>query len=223
MDPDRDGRGRADLAEQWSSAVRDAGATADSGVVVASGRDLVERWTQPHRRYHDLDHLISVLTTLDSLADPRPAPAEVRLAAWFHDAVYEGFPGADEEASAALAQQVLTELRVPDAVVAEVGRLVRSTAGHQVADDDPYAALLVDADLAILAAPRPEYRRYVHAVRAEYARLPDEVFRAGRAAVLTSLLDRPELFRTVAGRQRWEAVARANLADELAGLSPGLQ
>jgi predicted metal-dependent HD superfamily phosphohydrolase len=212
------GHDRIDLDESWSSAVHDAGATAATEVVAAFGRDLVGRWAQPHRRYHDLDHLTSVLTTLDTLTDPHPAPAEVRLAAWFHDAVYDGVPGDDEEASALLAHQVLTELAVPADLATEVGRLVRVTAGHRVADDDPLAALLVDADLAILAAPQREYRRYVDAVRAEYAHLPDEVFRTGRAAVLASLLERPELFRTVSGRRRWEAAARTNLAAELGAM-----
>ena len=53
-----------------------------------------------------------MLAHLDMLADEADDIDAVRLAAWFHDAVYE--PGADnEEASAALAAAVLSEGGVP--------------------------------------------------------------------------------------------------------------
>lgn len=206
------------LPRKWRHAVRDAGATAGPERVAAEGGRLIGRWAEPHRHYHDLDHLTAVLDALEVLAAPGPAPAPVRLAAWFHDAVYRGVPGTDEEASAALAERVLGGLGVPPGPVAEVARLVRLTVEHRVDDDDALGALLVDADLAVLAAPPAGYLRYAAAVRREYAHLPDAEFTAGRIAVLQSLLDRPALFRTVPGRLLWDAAARVNLAEELARL-----
>jgi predicted metal-dependent HD superfamily phosphohydrolase len=55
-------------------------------------------------------------------------------------------------------------------------------------------------------------------VRAEYAEVPDDLFRTGRAAVLRQLLGLPRLFATPEGRRRWESRARSNLAAELASL-----
>ncbi len=208
-----------DLAQRWRRAVQDAGATADPSAVADAGRVLVERWSQPHRRYHDLDHLVAVLTSLDTLCAPEPVAAVLRLAAWFHDAVYDGTPGADEEASAALAERVLTELGAPSLAVAEAARLVRLTADHRVGEGDMVGALLVDADLAILAAPPPLYRRYVEAVRHEYTHVPDAMFAAGRRRVLAELAARPTLYRTETGRRLWEAAARANLTAEIEQLS----
>jgi predicted metal-dependent HD superfamily phosphohydrolase len=195
--------------------------------VAAAGIDLLTRWREPHRRYHDLDHLAAVLDAVDLLAaeDSGPDPTDnlvvvaARLAAWFHDAVYAGRPGHDEADSADLAAGVLTTLAVPPALVAEVERLVRLTADHDCAADDRAGALLSDADLAVLAAPRPGYLRYVAAVRAEYAHVPDPDFRAGRAVVLRHLLAADPLYRTEAGRRRWQRAARANLSDELADLT----
>ncbi len=203
------------LATAWAEAVTDAGCPADPEHVAAQGHRLLERWSEPHRRYHDLRHLRAVLDGLDLLATPDHAPASARLAAWFHDAVYEGRPGADEQASAVLARQVLAELGAPAALAEEVARLVLVTADHAVADEDAPAALMVDADLAILAAPAPVYADYTRAVRAEYAQVPDADFAAGRRAVLVALLDRPQLFRTPLGARLWEAAARANVAAEL--------
>ena len=105
----------------------------------------------------------------------------------------------NEERSAALAERALAETDLPDATVAEVARLVRLTTTHDPDEGDRDGAVLCDADLAILAADPERYAAYAAAVREEYAAVPDEAFREGRAAVLRGLLDLPSLFRTAAG------------------------
>ncbi|MBA3745759.1 metal-dependent phosphohydrolase [Sporichthya sp.] len=184
----------------------------------ATGRDLIARWAEPHRRYHDLAHLTAVLDNLHDLAGHAQDLDAVRLAAWYHDAVYAGAPD-DEENSARLAEAELPALALPGALVAETARLVRLTATHDPAFGDHNGETLCDADLAILAAGPANYARYVEAVRAEYAHVTDETFHAGRAEILRRLLAAPALFRTPAGRERWEADARANVRAELATLT----
>jgi predicted metal-dependent HD superfamily phosphohydrolase len=179
---------------------------------------LVAAYADPSRGYHDTRHLSEVLERLDELAAHGAGfdRTAVELAAWFHDAVYDGERDA-EERSAAWAELELAGTLAPDAV-AEVARLVRLTETHQPADDDGNGCALSDADLGILAAPRDRYEEYVAAVRREYDHLPDDVFRAGRASVLRSLAEKPQLFHTGYARTQWEAAARANLERELAGL-----
>jgi predicted metal-dependent HD superfamily phosphohydrolase len=150
---------------------------------------------------------------------PPPHMHAVLLAAWFHDAVYDGSPDA-EERSAQLAERELTAAGCAEALVAEVARLVRLTAGHDPEPGDARGAVLCDADLAILAAPPERYAEYVAGVRREYAQLDDATFRAGRAAVLRDLGGRERLFRTATGRQLWEDAARANIEAELRELTP---
>lgn len=206
-----------ELDRDWRETVRVAGATASAVDVDRAGARLLARWAEQHRHYHDREHLTEVLAALNQLADlPRDAAA-VRLAAWFHDAVYEGRPGDDEQASAALAEQVLGTLGVPADRVTRVVRLVRLTAGHDPGPADRDGQVLCDADLAILAAPATRYARYAAAVRAEYAHVPDDAFCAGRAAVLRGLGAGP-IYRTDRARLRWEAAARANLDAELSAL-----
>ncbi|MFP3714756.1 DUF4031 domain-containing protein [Puerhibacterium sp. TATVAM-FAB25] len=197
--------------------------------LLAVGDRLVERWREPHRVYHGPLHLASALDALDLLDPPAPAgpPGRAglvaRLALWFHDAVHDGEAGRDEERSAALAGELLGPLAGPGGPlvpedVAEVRRLVLVTADHAPADDDALGGLVSDADLAILGAGPAVYRRYVQQVRAEYGHVPDDAFRAGRAAVLRRLLALPRLFATPDGRRRWADRARANLTAELASL-----
>ena len=207
-----------DLEDDWAVTVRAAGATADADDVGAAGAALLTPWRAPERRYHDAEHLAEVLDGVDALASFARDEAAVRLAAWFHDAVYEGRPGDDEQRSADLAVEVLTGLGVPADRVGQVRRLVLLTAAHDPAPGDDDGAVLSDADLAILASPPERYGRYVRAVREEYPHVPEELFRAGRAMVLKALDAAPRLYRTEAARERWEDAARANLARELTAL-----
>ena len=203
------------LAEAW---LRTTAAVGAAGDVAAAGAELLGRWAEPHRRYHDLAHLDTVLRHVDELAPAATDLPVVRLAAWFHDAVYDVTAADNEARSAALAERVLVGLRVGAGPVAEVARLVVLTATHDPAPDDANGSVLCDADLAVLASDEPGYARYTEAVRAEYAHLDDAAFAAGRAAVLRALLDRPTVFSTEHGRTAWESRARANVRRELARL-----
>ncbi len=107
---------------------------------------------------------------------------------------------------------------MPAARAERVAALVRVTLHHDPAPGDSEAAVLCDADLAVLAAGPQRYARYVWSVRQEYAHVPEPMFRSGRAAVLEGLAAMPRLYRTPVGRERWEDAARANLARELAEL-----
>jgi predicted metal-dependent HD superfamily phosphohydrolase len=142
------------------------------------------------------------------------------LAAWFHDAVYDPTapPGANEGASAVLARRALESLGATRTATGEVCRLICLTADHDPAPGDRTGALLTDADLAVLAAGEDDYETYVAGVRAEYGHLDDDTWRTGRRAVLRGFLDRPAIYRTPAGRERWEPRARSNISGELARL-----
>ncbi|MET9058531.1 hypothetical protein ABZX99_12025 [Streptomyces antibioticus] len=176
---------------------------------------LLTRWQEPQRHYHTLTHLTAVLDHVDTLEAYATDPAAVRLAAWFHDAVYLPDRSENEERSARLAERALPEAGVPGARTAEVARLVRLTVTHDPADDDRDGQVLCDADLAILAAPPSAYAAYTAAVREEYHFVPNDAFRAGRSAILRQLLDLPRLFHTPYGAAEWEPTARYNLRGEL--------
>ena len=169
--------------------------------------------------YHDVAHLRAVLARVDELRSHALDPDVCALAAWLHDAVYNGRAGADEAASAALARDVLNGLNLHAERVAEVVRLVELTLTHAPAADDRNGAVLCDADLAVLGSEPAAYGAYVAAVRAEYGHVPDAEFRAGRAAVLRALLSRDPLYSTPTGRALWEDAARRNMRAELTRLA----
>ncbi len=191
----------------------------DSPRAADIGAALLNAWGESRRCYHTLTHLRDVLNHVDELAAHALHPDTVRLAAWYHDAVYRGAPD-DEERSAQRAEKDLTALQLAPDLIGEVARLVRLTATHDPAPGDRNGESLSDADLAILAAPADQYAAYCAAVRAEYAHMPQQTFAAGRATILQALLDAPAVYRTPYARQYWEAQARTNIETELAHLRP---
>lgn len=198
-----------ELEARWAELAGRSAAARDLGA------DLLRRWSEPHRRYHTTAHLLACLEAVDALAAEAADGRRVRFAVWFHDAVYEGQPGADEEASAVLAEQALRALGLADDDGREVARLVRLTAGHAPEPGDRDGAVLSDADLAVLAGSPEDYAAYAATVREEYAHVPAEAFASGRREVLEGLLARDPLFRTTTGNARWEARARHNVTTEL--------
>lgn len=178
------------------------------------GEELVRRYAEPQRRYHDQRHLAHVLDRIDEFATGKHDRFIVGLAAWFHDSVY-AIPVAEisnEEASARLAIRTLGRCGFEQEEIGEIARLVRLTETHRPVGSDPDGELLCDADLAILAAEPEDYRRYVADVRAEYPRLDDQEFARGRLSVLRHFGGR-DIFRTSKGRRLNDA-AQANLTAE---------
>ncbi|MER5444716.1 hypothetical protein ABT065_03615 [Streptomyces sp. NPDC002764] len=211
------------LRSRWTRALAGARGSAAGPDPVPYADNLLARWREPQRRYHTLAHLVAVLDHVDTLEEYADDPDAVRLAAWFHDAVYHPDRSENEERSARLAERALTEAGVPDDTTAEVARLVRLTVTHDPADGDRDGQVLCDADLAVLASPPAAYAAYTAAVREEYHFVPNDAFRAGRADILRQLLALPRLFRTPYGQEKWEATARYNLSSELEILSTAVE
>ncbi|WP_409237795.1 hypothetical protein [Streptomyces sp. PA5.6] len=209
-----------DLHARWAATLLRASGGASGADPAPYAERLLARWAEPQRRYHTTDHLAAVLDHIDVLEEHAENPELVRLAAWFHDAVYAPDRSENEERSARLAERALPEAGLTEERTAEVARLVRLTVTHDPAEGDSNGETLCDADLAILAAPSDTYAAYAAAVREEYAFVPDEAFRQGRAEVLRGLMALPRLFRTPYGTANWESPARENLATELKLLSP---
>src|SRR5687767_5019929 len=66
---------------RWRATVGPAGAT-DDDAVRRAGRELLARWSEPHRYHHTVEHLTMVLDVVDRYADRVERPDLVRLAAW---------------------------------------------------------------------------------------------------------------------------------------------
>jgi len=181
--------------------------------------DLVRHYREPRRAYHNTTHLRDVLAAIDRLAALPDEPRTVRLAAWFHDVIYDPQAQDNEERSAAYATAALGPHGIPAATLRRISDLILLTKTHAVeSSTDRDASVLLDADLAILGAAPAQYDAYARAIRQEYAWVPDEAYRSGRRAVLERFLQRPRLYHTALLFAEREAAARANLRREIAAL-----
>ena len=172
------------------------------------------------RHYHGIRHVAWVVRHVETIAADHPVDdlSATVAAAFFHDVVYDPLRQDNEAESAAMAERAVREIGWPEPVCRHVAELVLATAGHDVQGVDRDTAVLLAADLAVLAAEPSRYSDYAIAVRREYAHIDEAGWRSGRGAVLRTLLDRPHLFAPELALDEWERRARANLTSELASL-----
>lgn len=209
------------LRSRWLTDVVALGAGVGRDVLLAEGTGLLDRWLEDHRSYHDAVHLAEVLAALDELHEGGELPARDRhlagVVAWFHDAVYDAgvAAGANEEASAVLAEERLPRIGIAPEDIDRVARLVRESATHEMTMNDPATRAFHDADLWILAAPAERFDSYCHQVRLEYRQVRAADYARGRTAVLSPFVERERLYLTDHAHERWTERARVNLAREI--------
>jgi predicted metal-dependent HD superfamily phosphohydrolase len=185
-------------------------AATKTDALAGSYERLVAMYSEPHRYYHNLRHISDCLEWLDRFAALAREPLAVELAIWFHDAVYDTRASDNEERSAQLARNWLSEAGADAALVDSAGKLVLATQLHD-GSLHPDAPLLVDVDLSILGQPEARFWEYEEAIRREYDWVPAHAFAAKRAEILEGFLSRKRLYQTDALFQALEEKARANL------------
>ena len=176
---------------------------------------LIGFYEEPQRHYHTAEHLFHCLTELQNC--PPPHDPHVGLALWFHDAVYEPRRDDNEARCIKLVGLYAREMRLNRESLKIVQRLIRAT-DHRTPPAGRDEKLIVDIDLAILGKPPKVFDAYERAVRKEYAHVSEPEFRAGRARILQSFLDRKSIYHTPRFRRLYETPARDNLARSLGNL-----
>ena len=199
------------LRASWSDAWRALGASADDALLA----ELLARYAEGQRAYHTLQHLGECLVHLARERDGAERPAEVALALWFHDAIYDVHRHDNEARSADWARQAARRAGLAPEVAERLHALVMATR-HDAQPVGADARLLVDIDLAILGAAPARFAEYERQIRIEYAHVPPAVFEPRRRQILSGFLARDPLYLTAPMRSRLEAAARANLGQAVA-------
>jgi predicted metal-dependent HD superfamily phosphohydrolase len=192
---------------QWRDMWRAFGVTeADESLF----RDLTARYSEPHRKYHTMQHLRECFEKLQELRSLARQPHEIELALWFHDAIYDVKRHDNEEKSARWAQSTIVAAGLPAPVGGRVYKLVMATR-HNAVPEAMDEQILVDVDLSILGANSDRFDEYERQVREEYSWVPGPLFRRERRKVLEEFLKRRTIFQSKAFIAAYEAQARANL------------
>jgi predicted metal-dependent HD superfamily phosphohydrolase len=181
---------------------------------------LVSSYLEPQRKYHTIQHLSECLSLLSHHIDLAIEPAEVEVAVWFHDAIYNVKIHDNEEFSADWAVAELSKARIATERVERIRQLILATR-HMALPEGQDQMLLVDIDLSILGASRVRFEEYEAQVRAEYAWVPETIYRQKRAGILSEFLARKPIYSTSQLRKALEGHARENLVYSLHQLRNG--
>lgn len=177
---------------------------------------LLVSYSEAHRSYHTLEHIVNMLDELESVACELKDKKALKMAIWYHDVVYEPKTKdhrviADNEArSAYRAELDIEKLGLPKSFNERVEMLIMATTHtDQVYDHD--TKFMVDLDLVVFGKSEKEFDRYENGIHKEYDWVPEADFRNGRTKVLLSFLDRGTIYYTEVFRDRYEDTARKNL------------
>jgi predicted metal-dependent HD superfamily phosphohydrolase len=192
--------------QQWRDLWKAIGRPAPNAVF----ERLMARYAEPHRQYHTIRHLGECLAKRAEIEATAVQPREVELALWFHDAIYEPQRHDNEQRSADWARSTVLDAGLTAAMGDRVHALVMVTQ-HDAVPIDTDQRVIVDVDLSILGADADRFDEYERQVRAEYAWVPDFLFRIERRKILAGFLARRCIFNTDQFYRKYEASARANL------------
>lgn len=175
-------------------------------------------YQEPQRKYHTLQHLDECLLRFDEVKQHAEHPAEVELALWFHDAIYDLTRKDNELRSAEWAKTSVQASGLTDEAGARVHALIMMTV-HNAVPVGRDAEALIDVDLSIFGAAPERYEEYERQVRSEYAFVPEALFRRERSRILQEFLKRERVYSTPYFRERYEPQARANVQRSIDNLS----
>ena len=197
--------------KRWRELCRAAGLAGDTSLY---HEKIICAWDEPQRRYHTLKHLEDCLREFDKVRVLAHDPIALEFALWFHDVVYDPHSPENEEKSAVMAGQFLSNAGAVKELIARVTRLIQATKTHDVSVDSD-APLLMDIDLSILGKDSAQFASYETAIRQEYEWVPKELYCEKRAEILQGFLNRAVIFQTPEFRERYEEQARKNLAGSI--------
>lgn len=205
------------LKDQWINTWKDLGVSITPGLL-QDFEDLITRYSEPHRKYHTVRHLEECFEKLSEVRALAQHPAEIEVALWFHDAIYDTRSHQNEAQSAELARTKVLAVGASAETADRVSQLIIATR-HDATPEENDAKVLVDVDLSILGANAQRFDEYEKQVREEYSWVPEVFYLKERKRILKTFLARAAIFNTRVFQERYEQQARKNIERSIMRLS----
>jgi len=180
-------------------------------------KQLSDAYGQSTRHYHTAKHVSECLKHFSTYHSDAVHPAEIEVAIWFHDAIYETAKSDNEAQSAQWASRYLLAHAVDAQCVARIAQMIVATKTHQ--SQTPDSALMVDIDLDVLGADADVFEAYDAAIRREFSWVPTAQYCMARGQVLSSFLAREKIYQTETMHALYESQARENLSRKISELT----
>jgi predicted metal-dependent HD superfamily phosphohydrolase len=173
-------------------------------------KSISSYYSDPGRRYHTLQHLGECLDLFELVIELATHPAEVEMALWFHDAIYNRASQDNEAQSAQWAIAELSKAGVLPEKIDRIQSMIMATC-HTALPMTIDECLLVDIDLAILGSSAERFAEYEQQIRCEYNFVPEPIFNQKRQEILQGFLDRSTIYSTKYFQDKLERRARSNI------------
>lgn len=176
--------------------------------------EIFTKYSEPKRQYHTIDHLEFIIEDLKKIKDKIQDWETTIFAVFYHDIIYKATSSSNEEDSAKLAKNRLTEISFPSDKIAKCVAMILATKHHELSEDND-TNYLTDSDLAILGKNSEEYQKYTEQIRKEYSIYPDFMYTSGRKKALQHFLQMSSIYKTEYFLKKYEQQARLNINNEL--------
>lgn len=176
--------------------------------------DLLSKYNQKHRHYHNSNHIRAALKHLDDAKDIASDYNAVEIALWFHDGIYKVFSSTNELDSANWATTFLENNGMVAIFKDKVHTLIMATL-HDAAPTDSDEKLIVDIDLSILGSTPSTYLLFEGWIRKEYKLVPSPIYKKKRKEVLTGFLNRKRIYSHDFFYDKLEHQARENITQAI--------
>ena len=173
--------------------------------------DITKRYLEPHRKYHNLEHITRMLTRAEDIW-VRLTDQQV-LAIWYHDAIYDPKAEDNEEQSALIFETHAQESGMDAQDIQLIKSIIIDTKTHYATSRE--SVYVLDLDLLGLADPYEQYVETGKKIRQEYSHLTDSQWRTGRRKFLTRMLARNSIFNDPFIRRFFDDQARQNMMRDL--------
>lgn len=174
--------------------------------------ELQKAYSKKSRHYHNLNHLIEMITEFDVNYAKLNYPNEVLYAIFYHDYIYNSSRKDNELKSAEFAVKILPP--VTSVNKDRIFNLILVTKDHQCSGNED-EKWLIDFDLKILSKDWEDYKIYFEQIRKEYSIYPDFLYKPGRKKALKHFLENKFIFQTEEFIKAYETKARENIKHEI--------
>lgn len=195
------------MYQRWSQSLGSIFVTAESDRLFNTVKKF---YSEPHRHYHNFEHIKACLEHFDTVIDKLSNPLLVEISIWFHDLIYNPKKSNNEKQSAELAKQFLQPSTLTPSQITIICHNIIATI-HPSKPTSPDQAYLLDIDLSILASDNELYDQYENWIRKEYQHVPTFFFTLGRKKLLRSFLELDSIYYTDYFRDLWQKKAVSNI------------
>ncbi|WP_223600531.1 hypothetical protein [Chryseobacterium sp. GVT01B] len=188
--------------------------TEDEQLINNLWKEIETKYSEKGRHYHNLLHLENMFSELEAVKSNISDFTAISFSVFYHDVIYDATSKINEEKSAAKAEKRLAELHLDKNNISIISEQILATKSHLKSDHEDTNYLL-DADLSVLGKDFKTYLEYTKNIRKEYSIYPDFLYKPGRKKVLKHFLELESIFKTDHFKEKYEAQAKENIAEEL--------